>query len=164
LELVSWGITPSQVAGQVLRVQVLPVLAGVLLGQWQPELARRCSRALGGLATVLLILMLLALLLLSGPQLLPFLQHNLVGLVGMAVLSVLSLAVGYGLAGSDPLERRTVALVTGMRNTGLAAQLALTFGKGLPGLVPGILAYVLITVIVTTLFLKWQQRQLGTTG
>jgi hypothetical protein len=92
LELVSWGITPSQVAGQVLRVQVLPVLAGVLLGQWQPELARRCSRALGGLATVLLILMLLALLLLSGPQLLPFLQHNLVGLVGMAVLSVLSLA------------------------------------------------------------------------
>jgi hypothetical protein len=161
LELVSWGITPSQVAGQVLRVQVLPVLAGVLLGQWQPELARRCSRALGGLATVLLILMLLALLLLSGPQLLPFLQHNLVGLVGMAVLSVLSLAVGYGLAGSDPLERRTVALVTGMRNTGLAAQLALTFGKGLPGLVPGILAYVLITVIVTTLYLKWQQRELG---
>lgn len=163
-ELVSWGISPGQVAGQVLRVQVLPVLAGVLLGQWQPELARICSRALGGLATVLLILMLLALLLLSGRQLLPFLQQNLVGLAGMAALSVLSLAIGYGLAGSDPLERRTVGLVTGMRNTGLAAQLALTYGKGLPALVPGILAYVLITVIVTTLFLKWQQRQLSSTG
>lgn len=163
-ELVSWGISPGQVAGQVLKVQVLPVLAGVLLGQWQPELARRCSRALGGLATVLLILMMLALLLLSGRQLLPYLQQNLVGLAGMALLSVLSLAIGYGIAGSDPLERRTVALVTGMRNTGLAAQLALTYGKGLPGLVPGLLAYVLITVIVTTLFLQWQQRELVPTG
>lgn len=160
-ELVSWGISPGQVAGQVLKVQVLPVLTGVLLGQWQPELARRCSLALGRLATGLLILMMLALLLLSGPQLLPFLQQNLVGLTGMAVLSVLSLAIGYGLAGTDPQERRTVALVTGMRNTGLAAQLALTYGRELPGLVPGILSYVLITVIVTTLYLKWQQRELG---
>ncbi len=163
-EAASWGITPGQVAGQVLKVQVLPVVAGVLLGQWRPELARRCSRALGGLATVLLIVMMGALLLLSGRQLLPFLQQNLVGLAGMAVLSVLSLAIGYGLAGSDPLERRTVALVSGMRNTGLAAQLALIYGKGLPGLIPGLLAYVLITVIVTSLFLRWQQRQLASTG
>lgn len=120
----------------MLKVHVLPVLAGVLL----------------------------ALLLLSGRQLLPFLQQNLVGLAGMAVLSVLSLVIGYGLAGSDPLEPRTVALVTGMRNTGLAAQLALTYGKGLPGLAPGLLSYVLMTVIVTTLFLKWQQRELGSFG
>ncbi len=82
----------------------------------------------------------------------------------MAVLSVLSLAIGYGLAGSDPLERRTVALVSGMRNTGLAAQLALTYGKGLPGLIPGLLSYVLITVIVSTLFLSWQKRQLPLAG
>jgi BASS family bile acid:Na+ symporter len=148
----------------VLKLQVLPVLAGVLLGQWQPELARRCSRVLGILATVLLIKMMLGLLLLSGRQLLPFLQQNLVGLAGMAALSVLSLAIGYGLAGSDPLERRTVALVTRMRNTGLATQLALTYGKGLPGLVPGLLSYVRITVIATTLFLKWQQRELGSFG
>ena len=163
-EVADWGITPGQVAGQVLKVQVLPVLAGVLLGQWRPELARRCSRALGGLATVLLIVMMAALLLLAGRQLLPFLQQNLVALAGMAVLSVLSLAIGYGLAGSDPLERRTVALVSGMRNTGLAAQLALTYVKGLPGLIPGLLSYVLITVIVSTLFLSWQQRQLASTG
>lgn len=163
-EVADWGITPGQVAGQVLKVQVLPVLAGVLLGQWQPELAQRCSRALGSVATALLMVMMAALLLLAGRQLLPFLQQNLVALAGMAVLSVLSLAIGYGLAGSDPLERRTVALVSGMRNTGLAAQLALTYGKGLPGLIPGLLSYVLITVIVSTLFLSWQKRQLPLAG
>jgi bile acid:Na+ symporter, BASS family len=163
-EMVEWGITPAQVAGQVLKVQVLPVIAGMVLGQWQPQLAQRCSQALGKLATLMLLLMMVALVLLSGRQLLPFLQQNLVGLAGMAILSVLSLAIGYGLAGVDPLERRTVALVTGMRNTGLAAQLALTYGKALPGLVAGILSYVLITVIVTTLFLKWQQQELAPTG
>ena len=163
-EVTGWDIRPAQVAGQVLKVQVLPVVAGVVLGQWQPRLAQRCSQALGRLATVLLVGMMLALLMLSGRQLVPFLQQNLVALAGMVGLSVLSLAIGYGLAGADPLERRTVALVTGMRNTGLAAQLALTYGKGLPDLIPGILSYVLITVIVTSLFLKWQQGQLAPSG
>jgi predicted Na+-dependent transporter len=155
-----WGISPDRVAVQVLQVQVLPVLAGVLLRLWQPELARRCSRLIGHLATVLLLGMLVALLLLSGRQLLPFLQANLVALAGMAVLCALSLAIGYGLAGADGRERRTVALVTGMRNTGLAAQLALTYGRRMPGLIPGILGYVLVTVIVTSLFLLWQKREL----
>ena len=77
---------------------------------------------------------------------------------------MLSLAIGYGQAGSDPLERRTVALVKRMRNTSMATQLALTYGKGLPGLVPGLLSYVLITVIATTQFLKWQQRELSSFG
>ncbi len=41
----------------------------------------------------------------------------------------------------------------------------LTYGKGCPDLVAGLLSYVLITVIVaTTLFLKWQQRELGSFG
>lgn len=160
-EVDGWEIHPAQVAMQVLQVQVLPVIAGVLLGQWQPQLAQRCSRALGALATLLLMLMLVALLGLSGRQLVPFLQQNLLALVAMAGLSVFSLAIGYGLAGRDPLERRTVALVTGMRNTGLAAQLALTYQPGMTELIPGILSYVLITVIISTLFLKWQQREIA---
>lgn len=160
-EIDGWEIHPAQVAMQVLQVQVLPVIAGVLLGQWQPQLAQRCSRALGALATLLLMLMLVALLVLSGRQLVPFLQQNLLALAAMAGLSVFSLAIGYGLAGRDPLESRTVALVTGMRNTGLAAQLALTYQPGMPELIPGILSYVLITVIISTLFLKWQQRELS---
>ncbi len=57
---------------------------------------------------------------LSGCQLLTFLQQKLVGLTGMAVCSTPNLAITYGLAGSDPLERCTVALVTRMRNMCLA--------------------------------------------
>ncbi|MEB3264854.1 MAG: sodium dependent transporter [Synechococcus sp.] len=155
-----WEVGPASVAVQVLQVQVLPVVAGVLLAQGQPRLAQRCSAVLGKLATLLLGVMLLALLILSGPQFLPFLRQNLPALGAMTGLSLMSLAMGYGLAGRDPLERRTVALVTGMRNTGLAAALALTHARGMEGLIPGILAYVLITVIVSTLFLAWQRQEI----
>jgi predicted Na+-dependent transporter len=163
LGIEGWEIRPGQIGMQVLKVQVLPVIAGVLLSQWQPRLAQRGSRVLGGLATALLLLMLVALLVLSARDLLPFLRQNVGALVCMTGLSALSLAVGYGLAGRDPQERRTVALVTGMRNTGLAAELALTYAPPalMRGLIPGILSYVLITVIVSTLFLKWQQHEIG---
>ncbi|SBO41804.1 bile acid:sodium symporter family protein [Cyanobium sp. NIES-981] len=163
-EVNGWDIRPLAVAAQVLKVQVLPVLAGVLLAQWRPALARRCSAVLGKLATLMLAALLMALLVMSAAKLWPFLQQNLLGLAAMALLSVLSLAIGYALAGRDPLERRTVGLVTGMRNTGLAADLALTHAPSnvLPELIPGILGYVLITVIVSTMFLSWQKRELAT--
>ncbi|EDY37664.1 putative sodium dependent transporter [Cyanobium sp. PCC 7001] len=162
-EVSGWEIRPIGVAVQVLKVQVVPVLAGVALGLWRPGLARRCSGVLGTLATLMLAALMLALLVMSARHLGPFLQRNLVGLAGMAALSLLSLAMGYGLAGPDPLERRTVGLVIGMRNTGLAADLALTYAPPsvLPELIPGILSYVLITVIVSTVFLRWQQRELA---
>ncbi|MBE9154680.1 bile acid:sodium symporter family protein [Cyanobium sp. LEGE 06113] len=161
-----WEVSPIAVAVQVLKVQVLPVIAGVLLAQWRPLLAQRCSAVLGKLATLLLALVMIALLGLSARQLLPFLQQNLAGLAAMAGLSVLSLAIGYGLAGRDPLERRTVALVSGMRNTGLAAELAFTYAppEVLPDLIPAILSYVLITVIMSTVFLRWQKRDLVRAG
>lgn len=155
-----WPISSAQVALQVLQVQVLPVLAGMLLAQWQPRLAQRCSHSFSALASLLLLLTLVVLLVLSARDLVPFAQQNLAALACMVALSAVSLAIGYGLAGGDPLERRTVALVTGMRNTGLAAALALAYAPTMEGLVPGILSYVLITVIVTTLFLKWQQREI----
>jgi predicted Na+-dependent transporter len=162
-EVSGWEISPIAVVVQVLKVQVVPVLAGVALGLWRPGLARRCSGVLGTLATLMLAALMVALLVMSARQLGPFLQRNLVGLAGMAALSLLSLAIGYGLAGPDPLERRTVGLVVGMRNTGLAAELALTYAPPsvLPDLIPGILSYVLITVALSTLFLRWQQRELA---
>ncbi len=161
-----WEVRPIAVAVQVLKVQVLPVVAGLLLAQWRPRLAQRCSVVLGKLATLMLALVLIALLALSARQLLPFLRQNLVGLAAMAGLSVLCLTIGYGLAGRDPLERRTVALVIGMRNTGLAAELAFTYAPPtvLPEVIPAILSYVLITVVVSTLFLSWQKREMAGVG
>jgi predicted Na+-dependent transporter len=162
-EVSGWEIPPGRVAWQVLKVQVVPVLIGVLLSQWRPALAQRCGAVLGKLAALMLLVLMLSLLILTAPQLLPFLQQNPLALAGMAILSALSLALGHGLAGGDPLERRTVGLVIGMRNTGLALDLALSYAptRILPGLIPGILAYVLITVVLSSVYLRWQRGELA---
>ena len=67
----------------------------------------------------------------------------------MAGLANLSLALGRWLGGRDRREGLTTALVTAMRNPGLALLFASTHGKDLPGLKLWILAYVLVTLLVS---------------
>jgi bile acid:Na+ symporter, BASS family len=76
----------------------------------------------------------------------------------MAVLVLLSFAVGYGVAGEGHDRRVTTALVTSMRNPGLALLLASTYAPQLPGVKLGVLLYVLITVLVSAVALKLSKR------
>jgi len=72
----------------------------------------------------------------------------------VVVMVVAALAIGYVLAGNDSQERTTTSLVTSMRNPGLALLLASTHGSQLSGVKIGILAYLLITVLVSIPFLR----------
>jgi len=47
-----------------------------------------------------------------------------------------------------------VALVTCTRNLGLAAQLAVVYGSAIKGLIPAVLTYTLVSILLSTLFLK----------
>jgi predicted Na+-dependent transporter len=77
----------------------------------------------------------------------------------MAVMVLAALAIGYGIAGPEPRERTTLALVTSMRNPGLALLFAATYGADIPGLKLAVLAYLLITVLISIPFLRWQRRK-----
>lgn len=157
-----WDIGPKEVALQVAQAQVLPLLAGLALRRWQPALAQRLSGPLDKLANGLLLLLIALLLLMSLPLLLPFAAANLLGLAFMAAMVLAALAIGFLLAGPDPRERTTIALVTSMRNPGLALLLATTYGAGLAGLRLAVLSYLVVTVLLSIPFLRWlrlRQRQ-----
>jgi heme exporter protein B len=116
---------------------------------------------LGGLGAALTLglrsggmLLILVVLIKAGPILLPFLARNLAALALMVVMVVAALAIGYVLAGNDSQERTTTSLVTSMRNPGLALLLASTHGSHLSGVKIGILAYLLITGLVSIPFLR----------
>ena len=149
-----WNIEPGTVAVQVARVQVLPLAIGLLLRQVAPSLANRLESPIDKLANILLLLLILVVLIKAGPILLPFLARNLAALALMVVMVVAALAIGYVLAGNDSQERTTTSLVTSMRNPGLALLLASTHGSQLSGVKIGILAYLLITVLVSIPFLR----------
>lgn len=153
-----WLIRPMDVALQVGKVQVLPLLLGVLLRQRLPRLAERIERPLEKLANLLLLLLVVVVLIKAGPTLLAAIPADPGALLAMAVLVVVSLGLGRLLGGDSPGERLTTALVTAMRNPGLALLFATSHGKDLPGLKVWILAYVLVTVLLSIPLVRRDRR------
>ncbi|CAK6701506.1 sodium dependent transporter [Synechococcus sp. CBW1107] len=149
-----WDIRPLDIALQVTRVQLIPLAAGLLVKTWRPGWAERWTSTINKVATALLMVMVVVLLAITAGQLIPFLSQNLFGLLVMTAMVAISLGIGYGLAGPDPKERPTVALVTSTRNLGLAAQLAVVYGASIKGLIPAVLSYTLISTIVSIIVLK----------
>jgi len=155
-----WDLAHADVALQVLVAQVLPLLLGLGLRRWFPALAARLVGPLNKVADGLLLLLVLVILGFTLPALSAFLAGNLIALPLMAVMVVLCLAIGWLLAGPDPAESTTTALVTSMRNPGLALLFASSHAEGIPAVKLAILSYLLVTVIVSIPFLLAQQRRL----
>jgi BASS family bile acid:Na+ symporter len=149
-----WDVLPRQVAMQVGMIQLVPLLLGLALRRCFPAAIARLLGPLDRIANTLLLLLLLAVLIRSAPLLWQFGAANLTGLLVMAVLVLVSLALGYLLAGEGQERRITASLVTSMRNPGLALLLATRYAPQLPAVKAGILLYVLVTVLVSIPLLR----------
>lgn len=156
--VVGWDAYPLEVALQVGKVQVLPLLLGLLLRRWRPSLADRLERPLGRLANGLLILLLVLVLLKAGPLLWAFLPGNGPALLTMALLVGASLLIGLMMAGPASGHGITTALVTAMRNPGLALMFASRHGQGMADLKPAVLIYVLITLLLSLPLMRSARR------
>jgi len=156
-----WDIGPDPVALQVAQAQLLPLVLGLLVRRWQPALATRIQAPLDKLANLLLLALIVLVLVKAAPLLVPFAATNALALAYMALMVVVALAIGYLMAGPDPRERTTTALVTSMRNPGLALLFAATYAPQVPGVKIAILAYLLITVILSVPFLRWRKALQG---
>lgn len=152
-----WDVLPRQVALQVGEVQLLPLLAGLLLRQRFPAAMARVQLPLDRLANGLLALLVLAVLGKTLPLLVPFGLANASAVLLMAVMVLLSLALGALAAGAGRERRITAAAVTSMRNPGLALLLASTYAPQLPGVKLAILLYLLVTVLVSAPLLRWMR-------
>lgn len=161
LAISGWDVRPVLVAKQIARAQLLPLALGMLVRLLAPLPAQRLRPAMGRLAGLLQLLVVLLVLAIALPGLVPFLAANLTTALAMALMTLAALVLGLLLAGPGPREATTGALVTSMRNPGLALLLAATFSADLPGLKLAILAYVVITVLVSIPFLRWRHAEHG---
>jgi predicted Na+-dependent transporter len=159
--VVGWDAYPLDVALQVGKVQVLPLLVGLLLRCWQPQLADRLLRPLSLLANALLLLLISLVLIKTAPQLMAFLPRNGMALLIMALLVGSSFLVGQLLAGPGSDQGLTASLVMAMRNPGLALMFANRHGQGLPELKPALLIYVLVTVLLSLPLMSRRQQLAG---
>ncbi|EAQ75407.1 MULTISPECIES: bile acid:sodium symporter [unclassified Synechococcus] len=151
----NWDIGPKEVALQVGRTQVLPLLLGLLVRRWLPGLTKTVEVPLNKLANGLLLVLIGGVVVTTGPLLIPFVGANWLALGFIGVLVLLCLGVGYLLTPTSAShERLTVSLVTSMRNPGLALLFASTYARDLPGVKIAVVAYLVVTVLLSIPVLK----------
>ncbi|MDD3650856.1 bile acid:sodium symporter family protein [Immundisolibacter sp.] len=143
---------------EILRIVLLPVLAGMLLRWCLEGVARRLARWLPGLAMLLVALIVAIILALNRPRLAA--TGTLVA--GAVVLhNGLGFVLGYvgaALGGARPAQRRAIAIEVGMQNSGLATALALKFLPPLAAL-PAALFSVWQNLAALGLAAVWRRRR-----
>ena len=148
------GVDPALVAESIGLSVLVPLLSGIAARWLFPAIAIKIIKPLRDLSVVAL-LALFALVLLSTYRLLFAL--DLRSYLAMALLVIGSLASGHVLAWKHPEERKTLAIESATRNSGLALLIAADFApleKALPVLVPYVVTSALICFIYARLLKK----------
>jgi BASS family bile acid:Na+ symporter len=153
-----WNIQPGQVALQVGIVQVLPLTIGLVVGHWRPDLGARWALPIQRISLLVTLIVVGLILLMVLPTVLSFASGNPQAIGAMVVMTAAALAIGYALGGGSQSERLTTALVTSMRNPGLAMLFAVTHGAAIEGVKVAIVTYVLVTILASIPFLRWARR------
>lgn len=135
----------DRVVATLLLTQLLPLLAGIVIGRRSERLRAALLRPVG-IVSILALLLLVVLIAVPGAKALATVFGTGANLA-ILTLIVLSLMTGWYLGGPQPETRRTLALATELRNVGLAATLGSTFFAGTDVLVT-VVAFLIIQLIV----------------
>jgi BASS family bile acid:Na+ symporter len=141
--------------GALLITQLLPLLAGLLVRHWRPQFA---DRLLDPLELVSKILNLGVAGLILATQFSMLLDIRVRGFVGMLILLVASLVIGWLAGGAEREIRRTMALTTALRNVGVGLVIVTANFSGTPA-VSAALAYGIVEVFGSLLLAFWWGRR-----
>jgi BASS family bile acid:Na+ symporter len=142
----------------LLSTQLLPLLLGLLVKHWRPQLV---DRLLGPFELVSKVLNLCVAALILGSQFHMLTEIRIKGFVGMLVLLVATLVIGWLAGGPGRDDRRTMALTTSLRNVGVGLVIATGNFAGTPA-VSAALAYGIVEVFGSLLVaLSWGRSHLA---
>lgn len=155
-----WDIAPRHVASQVLLVQILPLGLGLLINRFWSNLAHDLQRPLIKICDVLFPGIIILLLTKATQPLLEFFQDSIFSTIAIIIMVASSLAIGHWLGGPDEKTRTTLAIVTSMRNVGLALLLASSYAFDVREVQVAIAAYAVLTTLVSIPYVSWCKRRI----
>ena len=142
----------------IIQIVLIPVLAGITLSHFFPELIRPLTPALPALSILIILTIIAIVVALNSDSLLEVgaltlvavVLHNLGGMCGGFYLS--------RLMGFDTRQSHTIAIEVGMQNSGLGVALALEFFSATAAL-PGALFSVWHNISGSLLASQWSRKR-----
>ena len=148
-----YRMDPLVIVKQVLTVQLIPILLGLMIHRWWPNPAERAGNAIARFGFLVLMGLVVLILIAVAPSIIRSIRiWNLAATALVAVSAVLS---GHYLAGPDLVYRVTIANANAQRNPGLALAIAawnLPHQKAATLLT--IVVYVLVAAVVAAIYTK----------
>jgi BASS family bile acid:Na+ symporter len=159
-ELTTERVSPLEVAWQIARVTFLPVIVGLTLQRFAPKLVAVIGKPLNILANVLFILLIIALIavLAIAPELRANLLLGWPAIAAILIIAVTAVIIGHLLGGPRPGQRAGLAVASLARNIGLALYIA-GLSEGGEGVIPTLLAYMILGTAVAIPYSVWIKRQ-----
>ena len=142
------NVNAADVFKQVAMVQLIPILVGLILREWLPNLADDLMEPVNKISSFMFVGMVVILLIVALP---PILKVGIVTVIGVVLFIAASIVIGHYLGGPEPETRLTIALANSTRNAGLAlALVSLNFED--PGILPVIAAIALLAFVADAIY------------
>ena len=154
-------INAMKLVGTLLLAQLLPLAIGLGVRQWRPLWAERLKKP-ANLLTTILNLVLLGLILVVQ-------YETLIGIplrafVGMSLLVLAALAIGWLLGEPGGVKRKTLAITTAVRNAGVCLVIASSSFAGTPAVTAATVYALFQTISLALIALSWGRARLPIEG
>lgn len=149
--------TPADIFRQVAMAQLIPIVAGLVIHGWFPELAEDLEEPVFKIGRFLLLGLVFVILVVALPKVL---TAGVVPVIAAILFAAVSLLAGHFLAGPDPETRLTIAVANSTRNAGLALAIA-TANFTDPGILGAIATYALIAAVAGKIYSSKYQQQMA---
>jgi BASS family bile acid:Na+ symporter len=153
------AMSPVTVAEAVSISVLVPLAAGIAIRRLAPGFAELVARFVLVVAVALLAVALLPVLVIAVPAIASLVGNGTI--LALAALVAVGLAAGHLLGGPRHEERTMLALASGSRHPAVAVALAHANFPDDRLVVPAVLLYLVICVVVTTLYMFWVKRRTG---
>jgi BASS family bile acid:Na+ symporter len=148
--------TPANIFRQVAMAQLIPIVVGLVIHGWFPELTEDLEEPVFKIGSFLLLGLVFVILIVALPKVL---TAGVVPVIAAILFAAASLLVGHYLGGPDPESRLTIAVANSTRNAGLALAIA-TANFSDPGILGAIATYALLSAVAGNIYSKKYQQQM----
>ncbi len=149
-------MSPWPVASLVFATVLAPLLAGIAVRRFTPELAARLARPIGLVANVVLALCFLAVLVTAWPSIASLFGTGAFWAVAAFVAA--GLAVGHLFGGPDPNDRTVLALAAATRHPGVAMAISSANFPGYKDVLPAFLLYLAFGAVLAIPYVMWRKQ------